>query len=214
MANAQILRNTVVEIQSALGTALTITGISQATEAVVTATNSLSTGDLVVITGVVGMIKMNDRVVRVKSATASDFVCEGVDSTNFTAWVSGGQGFEVTTTVPFDNISQISLPDAPPDEIDVTAISDAERQLLFGHDAAQKGTITLIADPLSAAVMEVTKAGDNRTRRVFKVTLESGYVAIFNAFCAGGAGFDGGVSAAGTSQVSLTLKNKPQWFAS
>jgi len=214
MANAQVLRNAVTEIQSTLGSDLTITAISNASEAVITATNTLTAGDLVVISGVVGMPKINDRVVRVKSPSGTQFTAEGVNSTNWGTYSSGGVANEVTAFQTFDNISQLDLPDAGPDEIDVTAISDDERKIVFGHDSAQKGTLSLIADPLSAAVVEAAAAATDANRRVFRVTLQSGYVAIFNAFVSGGTGFSGGVGAAGTASISLTLRNKPQWFAS
>lgn len=215
MANAQVLRNAVVEIQTALGSAITITAISKATEAVVTGTHGLSVGDLVVISGVVGMTQINNRVIRVSAvSTTVSFTCEDLNSTNWSTYVSGGTANEVTTLTTFDNISNLNLPDAPPDQIDITAISDDERQVVFGHAAAQTGTFDLIADPLQAAVVEVGVAQDAGTRRAFRVTLQSGYVAIFNAFVSGGKGFSGGVGAAGTGQVSLTLRNAPQWFAS
>jgi hypothetical protein len=214
MANAQILRNATVEMQSALGSDITITGITAASPAVVTATNSLSNGDLVVITGVVGMTQINNRVVRVSSVSGTGFTCEGLDASGFSAYVSGGVGNEVTTLLSFDNVSQIDLPDSAPDELDVTAVSDDERQIVFGHASAQKGTMSLIADPLNAAVVEAAVASAAGTRRAFKITLQSGYVAIFNAYVSGGTGFSGGVGAAGTSTLSLTLRNKPQWFAS
>ncbi len=204
-----------MQIQTAIDAAASITGISQASEAVVTATHDYSVGDLVVIDGVSGMTKINNRVVRVSAVTGtSDFTCQGLDTTGFNAWVSGGSARKVSSYDSFDNITQISLPDAPPDEIDITTVHDDEKNIVFGHEGAQKGTLSLIANPLNPAVIEVQKASTAQTRRVFLVTLQSGVVAIFNAFCAGGSGFDGGVAAAGTAQIALTLRTKPQWFAS
>ena len=48
MANAQVLRNAVVQIQNTLGVAKTITGISKAAEAVITGTHDFAVGDLIV----------------------------------------------------------------------------------------------------------------------------------------------------------------------
>ena len=70
-ATALILRNAVVQIQTALAAAKTITGISKVSEAVVTATHDFSIGDLVLIEAVVGMTQINDRVVRVKSVSTT-----------------------------------------------------------------------------------------------------------------------------------------------
>lgn len=212
---ALILRNAVVQIQSALASAKTITAITKVTEAVITGTHDYSIGDYVLIEAVVGMTQINNRVVRVKSvSTTVSFVAEGLDSTDFTTYSSGGTAKKITFGTSFDNITQISLPDAAPDEVDVTTIHDDEKQIEFGHDAAQKGTLSLISNPLATAVVEVQAASTARERRAFLVTLQTGQKALFNAYCTGGSGFDGGVGAAGTGQIALTLRNKPQWFAS
>lgn len=214
-ATALVLRNAVVQIQTALATAKTITAISKASAAVVTATHDYSAGDYVLIYGVVGMTQINYRVVRVLSvSTTVSFVCEALDSTDYTTYTSGGSAQKITFGGSFDNVTQLDLPDAAPDEIDVTAISDDERQIVFGHASAQKGTLSLIANPLATAVVEVQTADLAQERRAFLLTLASGQKALFNAYCSGGAGFSGGVGAAGTAQISLTLRNKPQWFAS
>jgi hypothetical protein len=214
-ATSLVLRNAVVQIQSALAAAKTITAISKASAAVVTATHDFSAGDYVLIQAVSGMTQINDRVVRVLSvSTTVSFVCEALVSTNFTTYVSGGTAKKITFGSSFDNITQFDLPDAAPDEIDVTAIHDDERQIVFGHASAQKGTLSLIANPLAAAVVEVQTADLAQERRAFLLTLASGQKALFNAYCSGGAGMSGGVGAAGTAQISLTLRNKPQWFAS
>lgn len=214
-ATALVLRNAVVQIQTALAAAKTITAISKASAAVVTATHDFSAGDYVLIQSVAGMTQINDRVVRVLSvSTTVSFVCEALVSTNFTTYASGGTAKKITFGSSFDNITQFDLPDAAPDEIDVTAIHDDERQIVFGHASAQKGTLSLIANPLSTAVVEVQTADLAQERRAFLLTLASGQKALFNAYCSGGAGMSGGVGAAGTAQISLTLRNKPQWFAS
>lgn len=212
---ALILRNTVVQIQTALAAAKTITGITKVTEAVITATHDYSVGDYILIEAVGGMTQINNRVVRVKSvSTTVSFVAEGLDSTDFTTYTSGGTAKKITFGASFDNITQLDLPDGAPDEIDVTTIHDDEKQIEFGHQSAQKGTLSLIANPLATAVVEVQTASTALERRAFLVTLASGQKALFNAYCAGGSGFSGGVGAAGTAQISLTLRNKPQWFAS
>lgn len=214
-ATALILRNAVVQIQTALAASKTITAISKVSEAVITCTHDFSVGDYILIESVGGMTQINDRVVRVKSvSTTVSFVAEGINSTNWTTYVSGGTAKKITFGASFDNITQLELPDAAPDEVDVTSIHDDERQIVFGHDASQKGTLSLIANPLATAVVEVQTASAANARRALLVTLSSGQKALMNGFVSGGAGFSGGVGAAGTSQISLTLRNKPQWFAS
>lgn len=72
---------------------LTITGISQAAQAVVTATNSFTSNDYGVTTvtfhNVVGMTQINTLSGVVQSATGSNFTVN-INTTGFTAYSSGG----------------------------------------------------------------------------------------------------------------------------
>lgn len=69
----------------------TITGATQANPCVVTANaHGFSNGDLVYISGVVGMTQVNNRLSAVAGATANTFQLSGVDSTGYTAYSSGG----------------------------------------------------------------------------------------------------------------------------
>lgn len=68
----------------------TITAISKANGAVITAANDFSNGDLVFITGVAGMTEINNRGGTVASASATGFTVTEIDSTSFTTYTSGG----------------------------------------------------------------------------------------------------------------------------
>jgi len=70
-------------------TNLTITGITNASQAVVSATNSLAAGDVVSFHEVVGMSQINTLVGTVVSASGSDFTVD-IDTSNFGSWTSGG----------------------------------------------------------------------------------------------------------------------------
>lgn len=78
------------------GDEITITGITQANPAVVTATaHGLSNGDKVIITEVAGMTEVNfdglyANVYTVASATANTFALSGINSTGYGAYTSGG----------------------------------------------------------------------------------------------------------------------------
>lgn len=69
----------------------TITGITQANPAVVTATaHGFRNGDLVTITNVVGMTEVNDTEFAINVLTPNTFELRGIDSTGYTAYASGG----------------------------------------------------------------------------------------------------------------------------
>jgi hypothetical protein len=71
---------------------VTITGISQANPAVVTVadTSGLTTGDVVYIDNVAGMTTLNKATYPIIVIDATTFSLDGVDSTAFTAYTSGG----------------------------------------------------------------------------------------------------------------------------
>lgn len=86
-------------------TAQAITGITQANPAVLTysGADTYANGDRVVISGVSGMVQVNNREFTVANvnAGANTFELQGLDSTGFTAYASGGTVAEivdVTTT--------------------------------------------------------------------------------------------------------------------
>jgi len=214
MANTQILRNTKIEMQSGLGADVTVTGITNANPAVITANNTYSNGELVVLSGIVGMPEMNDRVVRVSAVSGTEFTAEGVNSSSWGTYVSGGVANEVTPFVVFDNVTNLSLPDNAPEELTATTVHDSQVVTEFGMEGSSSGTFQTLADPLSTTSVEIGAARDANTRRVFRVTLQSGYVGIFNAFVAGGRGIDGAAGQFATGTVSLTMRNAPQWFVS
>ena len=215
MATPLILRGATLAIQSALASAKTITAISKASEASITATHDYSVGDFVLIDAVVGMTEINQVVGRVKSvSTTVSFVLEGIDSTNFTTYSSGGTAQKITFGKSFDSVTNVDLPDGQPDENDITTIHDTERQVAFGHNAKLSGTLSVIANPLNTAVIEVQSAAAAQQRRAFLLTFASGQKVLWNAYCTGGSGFSGGVGSAGTGEIALTLRKRAQWFAS
>jgi len=87
-----------------LKAAATITNITQANPAVVTTSaHTFLNGESVTITGVVGMTEVNGNTYVIANVTATTFELQGVDSTAFTAYTSGGSAqsdaiYEVVTT--------------------------------------------------------------------------------------------------------------------
>ena len=73
-----------------------ITGVTQANPAVVTITgHGYTTGDAVEIEDVVGMTELNGKRYTITVLTANTFELDGIDSTGFTAYSSGGTAARV-----------------------------------------------------------------------------------------------------------------------
>jgi hypothetical protein len=211
------LTGTKVEMESTLGTNVTITAITKASEAVFTnsGTNGFTANDIVVVDNISGMNEMNKRAIRVKaSPTTSSFTAEGLDSTGFSTYTSGGTANKVSAWVSFDNIQQFSMPDGNLNKIDVTAISDLTKKEIAGFEDAISATLTVFSDPMASHMVAVRAARAAGGDRAFRVTTRNGNVMIFNGEVAGGTGIDGSAGNVATSQVSVTVTGIPQWFAS
>lgn len=88
---------------AAVNTNLTITGISKAANASITATHAFTSADVGVTTvtfhGIVGMTQMNTLSGVIQSVTSTTSFTVNINSTNFSTWVSGGIA-NVITGVP------------------------------------------------------------------------------------------------------------------
>lgn len=82
---------TTFAVATGFGTANAFTSVSNANPAVVTDTaHGFTTGDVVSISGVVGMEEINGQVAVVESLTANTYALIGIDSLNYGVYVSGG----------------------------------------------------------------------------------------------------------------------------
>jgi len=71
---------------------MAITGASQANPCVITVadTSALTTGDYIMITAVVGMTQLNDKMYQITVINATTFSLDGIDSTGYTSYSSAG----------------------------------------------------------------------------------------------------------------------------
>ena len=76
----QLPNNIAFAVASAFAAAVSITAITNAVEAVATATNTFATGDFIEYTG--GWSKANGRVFRLKAASSTSFTLEGLDTSD------------------------------------------------------------------------------------------------------------------------------------
>lgn len=215
MAQPILMLSTSVEISDTLGTPKTITAISKASEAVITGTHDFGIGDVVLIEGVVGMAEINNIPVRVKSvSTTVSFVAEGLDSTDFTTYVSGGTATEIATWLAFDTMTTFNFPEPQPNRIDATTIHANSMIEVFGLDSAATCSMDSISQPLQAVIQRVREVSKAKTNAVCRATFQNGNVMLVNAYWAGGRGLDGAAGEIGKSQISLTFIKDEQWFAS
>lgn len=111
-ATKQLWLNLAAGTDEANWDAVTITNITQADPAVVTAaSHGFSDGWFVKISEVSGMTEINSMVVRVASATTNTFACYQLDSTKFTAYSSGGEAIRYEINPDYQNGYVYEVPD-------------------------------------------------------------------------------------------------------
>ena len=160
-----------------------ITAITRANPAVVTAgTHGYSNGDHVFIEGIAGMTELNGRFFQVANKTSTTFeltdVYDGgasnIDSTNYTAYSSGGTSgkvYEVATPYAQADLDQLKWTQSA-DVLTITHPSYAPRELTrTDHNAwtiTQPSFAPSIADPTGVSV--TVNGADNNVFWKYKVT--------------------------------------------
>lgn len=195
-----------------LAAAATITAATNANPVVCTATNTFTAGEVVSITGVVGMTDINNRAFVVTAPSGAAFSLKGVDGTAFGVYASGGsaQGWTMTA---LSQPTELSGFDGQSSEIDVTHLQSIAKEILLGLQDFGNVTLKLwlLSGDAGQAYLRTIKASQAITP--FSLKLSDGTV---SAFMAGVKQFSfDGVKPDGAVGISCTLRvtNAPAWFA-
>jgi hypothetical protein len=209
---AQKGQGAVLSVATAAGTNITITGITKANPAVVTATNTLSNGDIVTITGVVGMTEVNNRAFVATAVSGTTFTLKGVDSTNYTTYGSGGVANKQTMTA-ISQPTQVTGFSGQSSEIDVTHLQSLAKEFQLGLQ--DFGTVDMRVWLVNSDTgqQKLRSLKEQAASAAFSIVLASGDTAVFMAlvkqFSFDGVQPDGAVG----GNVSLRITNAPAWFA-
>jgi hypothetical protein len=129
-----------------------ITSISKANPAVVTSsTHGLTTGDVVMITGVVGMTEVNDRTFGVNSLTTNTFELVDTNSSGYGAYVSGGSIAEGEFS-EFCDLTAYNRQGGTSPEIPTTNICSVAQEYVIGLPDFGTTALDFNFDPLLSNV--------------------------------------------------------------
>lgn len=169
-----------VEVGTALAAALTVTAVSKASEAVITATNTLTNGDWVMWGAVDGMFELSFQVARVKAVSGTGFTLEGVDSTNWGTWISGGCQ-RVTTWSTLGQASAVDFGAPGVDELDITSLLDVTKMKLAGLVDQPAVSVQLFTDYSVSVQTAIDTAAYAATVLPFRFRKPSGQLRGFAA---------------------------------
>ena len=212
MANVSLWTKVAVDVQSALATAVTISGITQANPAVVThAGTSPVNGDYVVL-DVEGMSDVDGRVFRVANATATTFELEGCDATDFNAFSSGD--FQVATLgTSMTTATGLQASGGDFDFIDVTTIHDNIRKQVPGVASPAVYSFESLWDAADGALVAFKNASDNQALRVVRFTFANGQKVVFNGYIGATLLPVGNAQDKVTTSVVVTMFGRPSVYS-
>lgn len=172
-----------VAVQSALATAITITGITKANPAVVTYTGTdPSNGDYVIL-DISGMSQLDETIVRVANVNGvgNTFEAEGFDSTLYDTFSSGtGQVITFGTTLSIVRGLQGSGGDFA--EIDDTTIHDQVRTIIPGVANPVNYNLECRWDPADAGLVALVAASRAKAKRAVKFSFANGAKMLFYGY--------------------------------
>jgi len=178
---AQVPTGATFYVASAFGVAKTVTAVSNASEAVVTATHDFSIGDIVEMTS--GWGRLNKRAFRVKSiSTTVSFVLEGADTTStsfFPAGTGTGTVRKVSTFTQITTVMSPSSSGGDPKTVTYKFIeSDVEYMINDGFSATSY-SMDLDADSIGTAGYTALKTlTDVQTDTILKIVMRSGSILL------------------------------------
>ena len=175
----------VISMQSAIGSAVAITGITKADPGVLTSTaHSLVDGDLVLLRAL-GMIEINERVYEVVNKTNNTFELKntdtgsvGIDTSLFGAFTSST--FEkLTMGITMNGVQEFTGNGGEIKFEDSTTVNDIrDKQLVVGSTPVSYN-LQLQWDPSDPAQAEMLKAFELLASRAFRITWPDGRAALF-----------------------------------
>ena len=197
---------------AATGTALTVTAVTKANPAVVTAANTLKDGDIVVFpAGSTGMKELDGKRFIVDQASATDFELLGADTSTSTDTFAAGTakplGYGATDLVRMCWSSLGFNPEAP-QTISVGTFCDPSAQI--ASTVVGAGTVDFggYVDVGAADYVAMIDAEANGGAHEFRIVLPGNGVIVFNASVSSlniDVPLEGAVAYSGT----LTLLTKP-----
>jgi len=172
-------------IQTGLGSALSVTAATNATECVLTVTNTLSNGDYVVFNS--GWSRANLRVFRVKNVSGTSVTLEGFDTSNTTLFPSGSGTGSIQKINGWTQITQVVDWTSSGGDPQYTTYSFLEMDYdiqVPTTTSAQTISFTLADDPTLAGYQAVRNAALTRTNNAVMGVFPDGSRILYNGIFA------------------------------
>lgn len=167
--------NVQVDVQTASGTALTVSAITKANPGVVTYTGTDPTNGDVVYLAVTGMNQVNKRAFRVANVNgaANTFELEDEDTTLYETFVSG-TATPVTLGTSMSTVQDVDGSGGEPNFRSISTIHELVEREVPTSVSPFRLTFGCLWDPTDAAHVELRKASLALTTRVVRLRFSNG----------------------------------------
>ena len=173
-------QGTLCQIQGADGSAITITAITKAVAAVVSATNTLAVGDVVLFGAVTNMPEIAGQLGIVTVASGSSFTVS-IDSSNFASVGTAGTATPKTWTT-IANVKDYQGFDGTTSELDKTHLLSGAMEYAAGLQDFGQFSLTVDVDNTDAGQLALRAAKTAGATKAFRVTLPNGKHRAFMGF--------------------------------
>lgn len=180
----QLPNNIAFAVATAFATAVTLTAVTNATEAVATATNTFAAGDYVEYTG--GWSKANGRVFRLKAATSTSFTFEGLDTTDTSLFPVGagvGSVRKVTTWVPIIKVLSAEPSGGDGKTVEVPLLDNDTPATLPDGFTGTSVVVTIADEPAAQHHAALKSLSDGQKLTCLRGALPGGSVLLYAGYC-------------------------------
>lgn len=172
------------DLASTYGSAITVSGISNANPAVVSATaHGLANGDIIELTS--GWTALNGRLFRVSGSLTDSFELEDIDTTNtarFPAAGGAGSAREITALTAVTQVTDVTTSGGEQQFFQFGFLEENDDRQLPTTRSPQTFTIT-VADDSSQTFVAVAEAADqSRNPTGLRLNLPNGDIILYNGY--------------------------------
>lgn len=177
-------RNTRLEVQKAVGSAVVVTGISQDDPAVISFVGTApSNGDYIFLSDTLeGMEEITGQVGRVANVNGSSpktFELEDYDSSDFGDFDGPSSFFKVTDWSTLAQSTSLEAGSPGLNKLDSTTLLNRRKKNILGQPDVPELTVNVFSDPLLEASRIITVAANLGTILTFRCTLQNGSKRLF-----------------------------------
>lgn len=181
--SVQLPNGIILALATAYAPALTVTGATNASEAVISVVNTFAAGDLLEFNS--GWSRANGRIFRAKSPTTSTVVLENLDTTDTTQYpVASGGGTirKINTWTQIQQVTELTSSGGEPQYIQYEFLENDYQSQIPSTTTAQSLAITVADDPTLPGFAAMKAARDSRKLTALRATLPQGGVLLYNGY--------------------------------